>query len=144
MPVKKIQKKKKEEHPITNHHDHRTFGQRASDGLTARMGSWHFIFLFFAFLFVWMGLNVWGYLNSWDPYPFILLNLCLSCLAAIQAPIIMMSQNRAAERDRLAAKYDYAVNRKAEKEIQNMQRDLEEIKEMLRGIKKYNKVKTGK
>ncbi len=119
-------------HPINAHHDNRTIGQRASDKLTEHMGSWHFILLFFAFLSIWMTTNVLLLIYRWDPYPFILLNLCLSCLAAIQAPIIMMSQNRQAERDRLSAKYDYAVNRKAEKEIQDMQKDLEEIKEMLR------------
>jgi len=77
-----------------------------------------------------------AYKLRWDPYPFILLNLMLSSLAAIQAPIIMMSQNRQAERDRLTSKYDYAVNRKAEREIQNMQKDLEEIKKMLGELKK--------
>jgi uncharacterized membrane protein len=127
-----MKNKKIDKHPISLRHDNRTMGQRASDKLTEHMGSWHFILLFFLFLIIWMIINVIGFIYRWDPYPFILLNLCLSCLAAVQAPIIMMSQNRQAERDRLAAKYDYAVNRKAEKEIQNMQKDLDEIKEMLR------------
>jgi uncharacterized membrane protein len=70
--------------------------------------------------------------KKWDPYPFILLNFVLSTLAALQAPVILMSQNRAAERDRVNAKYDYQVNRKAEREIQNMQKDLEEIKDLLK------------
>jgi len=65
--------------------------------------------------------------NPFDPYPFILLNLVLSCLAAIQAPIILMSQNRAAQRDRLTAAYDYAVNRKAEREIQEIKKSIESI-----------------
>ena len=72
----------------------------------------------------------------WDPYPFILLNLFLSCLATFQAPIILMSQNRQTERDRATAKYDYAVNRKAEREIQDMQKDLDEIKRMIRKLGK--------
>lgn len=73
-------------------------------------------------------------LSSWDPYPFILLNLILSTLAAVQAPVILMSQNRSAQRDRLHAKYDYDVNRKAEREIQNMQRDLDEIKKLIKNL----------
>ncbi len=119
-------------HPVILHRDCRTFGQKASDKLTEHMGSWNFIFLFFLFFLVWMLVNIVGWWQGWDPYPFILLNLCLSCLAAIQAPIIMMSQNRQAECDRLSAKYDYAVNRKAEKEIQYIQKDLEEIIKILR------------
>jgi uncharacterized membrane protein len=67
-----------------------------------------------------MLVNVYAWINTWDPYPFILLNLVLSCLAAIQAPVILMSQNRAAQRDRLRAEYDYSVNRKAEREIQKI------------------------
>ncbi|MBU2542551.1 DUF1003 domain-containing protein [Patescibacteria group bacterium] len=127
-----MKNKKIDKHPINARRDNRTLGQRASDKLTEHMGSWHFIFIFLSTMLVWIIINVLGFVLRWDPYPFILLNLCLSCLAAIQAPIIMMSQNRQAERDRLSAKYDYAVNRKAEKEIQNMQKDLDEIKEMLR------------
>jgi len=68
---------------------------------------------------------------EYDPFPFILLNLVLSCLAAIQAPVILMAQNRQAERDRIHAHYDYQVNRKAEKEIQNIQKDLDELKDLL-------------
>ncbi len=70
--------------------------------------------------------------DPFDPYPFILLNLVLSCLAAIQAPVILMSQNRASERDRLRAEYDYTVNRRAEKEIRNIQKDIEMIKKSLK------------
>lgn len=109
-----------------------TFGQRASDTLTAFLGSWFFIISFLLFLMAWMFVNVMAFIGTWDPYPFILLNLALSCLASLQAPIIMMSQNRQAERDRVFAKYDYAVNRKAEREIQNMQKDLDEIKALLK------------
>ena len=81
-------------------------------------------------------MNVVMIIRHWDPYPFILLNFVLSCLAAIQAPIILMSQNRTADRDRAKAERDYAVNRKAEKEIENIQKDLEEIKYLIRGLKK--------
>jgi uncharacterized membrane protein len=76
-------------------------------------------------------------IGKWDPYPFILLNLFLSCLAAFQAPIILMSQNRTTERDRKRAEYDYAVNRKAEREIEDIQKDLEDIKKMI--LKIYSK-----
>ena len=109
-----------------------TFGQRAADGLTKWAGSWIFIGLLFLFIAAWIYLNITAYVNQWDPWPFIILNLCLSCLAAIQAPIILMSQNREGQRDRLRQEYDYAVNRKAEKEIRDIQKDLEEIKGLLR------------
>lgn len=123
--------KEKENHPIVPANKKLTFGQRASDHLTKFLGSWTFIITFVTFLIIWMILNVLAFMGSWDPYPFILLNLVLSCLAALQAPIIMMSQNRQSEQDRITAKYDYAVNRKAEREIQNMQKDLDEIKALL-------------
>ena len=76
----------------------------------------------------------------WDPYPFILLNLCLSCLAAIQAPIILMSQNRQADRDRIKAERDYIVNRKAEKEINEVQESLNQIKKLI-NKKSFKKTK---
>lgn len=117
-----------------------TFSQRSADHLTSFMGSWTFILFFCAFLVVWMAINAVAWTNSWDPYPFILLNLVLSTLAATQAPIIMMSQNRQAERDRQQAQYDYAVNRKAEREIQDMQKELQSIKRVLKKIDKDKQV----
>lgn len=111
----------------------RTLGQKAADWITQWAGSWTFIFGFFIFLLIWMIVNttwlVFG--KSWDSYPFILLNLILSCLAAIQAPVILMSQNRQSEKDRLKAQYDYAVNRKAEKEIRQIQAHLVKIEKMV-------------
>jgi len=114
----------------------RTTGQRAADALTKWAGSWIFIFLFFFFLAVWMIANVYFWTQysigePWDPYPFILLNLVLSCIAAIQAPIILMSQNREAQKDRLRAQYDYAVNRKAEKEIEEIKTQLNRIEKSM-------------
>lgn len=95
-----------------------TLGQRAADSIAKFGGSWPFIFLFIGILFGWILLNVTGlFFHPFDAYPFILLNLALSCLAAIQAPIIMMSQNRQEERDRKQATNDYKVNLKAEIEI---------------------------
>lgn len=121
----------------------RTFGEKAADMLTNIAGSWTFIIIFLAFLAVWIALN--GYIwfkyelgnTPMDPYPFILLNLMLSCIAAIQAPIILMSQNREAKRDRLNAEYDYRVNVKAEKEIEVIKKQLDRIETNLsRHIKK--------
>ena len=113
----------KTKHPIFK--SPRTFGQKAADFLTKWAGSWIFIILFFIFLGIWISTNgifVLKYIKEGavDPCPFILLNLALSCLAAIQAPIILMSQNRENQRDRLRAQYDYAINKKAEKEIRDM------------------------
>lgn len=110
-----------------------TLDQRAADFLTKWAGSWGFIILFLVILILWMCFNTYWLLfrKVWDPYPFILLNLVLSCLAAIQAPVILMSQNRAAERDRLRAEYDYAVNRKAEREIQEVRKQLNRIERKL-------------
>jgi len=99
-----------------------TPGQRVSDTLTKWGGSWTFIIIFFVLIFIWVSANIYGWINQWDPYPFILLNLFLSLLAAIQAPIILMSQNRQSEKDRIRTEYDYAVNRKAEREIQEIKR----------------------
>ncbi len=98
-----------------------TFGERLSDKIAQFGGSWVFISIFGIFLFVWMAINVVVLtLHPFDPYPFILLNLILSCIAAIQAPIIMMSQNRQEEKDRKRAMHDYQVNLKAEIEIRQI------------------------
>ena len=104
----------------------RTFGERVSDGLASFGGSWAFLISFFAVLIVWMAANIWlGEQNAFDAYPFILLNLVLSCIAAIQAPIIMMSQRRQETKDRLRAFNDYKVNLKAELEIRHIQEKLD-------------------
>ncbi len=97
-----------------------TRGQRAADAVTAFGGSWRFVGLFAAVMVLWVGLNMLllsAHGNTFDPYPFILLNLFLSMLAAVQAPIILMSQNRQSEKDRITATHDYEVNLKAELEI---------------------------
>jgi uncharacterized membrane protein len=96
---------------------HLTWGQRIADAVAATMGSWRFIIIQSLLLAIWIVLNVVGWLAHWDPYPFILLNLVLSFQAAYAAPIIMMSQNRQAEKDRIAAQHDYDVNVKAEEEV---------------------------
>jgi uncharacterized membrane protein len=117
----------------------RTIGQRSADALARWAGSWAFIITLASLLVFWMGLNVVVAVWQWDPYPFILLNLLLSSMAAFQAPIILMSQNRTAERDRAKAAQDLAVDRKAESEIRDMQEDLEEIKRMIRKLSKEGK-----
>jgi len=108
------------------------FGQVASDKLTKFIGSWTFILMLNAIFLLWIIANVIFYIEKWDPYPFILLNLVVGVLAAVQAPIIMMSQNRQEKRDRIRAEYDYDVNRKAEREIREIKIQLVEIKKMLR------------
>jgi uncharacterized membrane protein len=96
-----------------------TFGQRIADHIATFGGSWTFIISFFGFILIWMAINSMALARkAFDPYPFILLNLILSCLAAIQAPIIMMSQNRQEHKDRIRSEHDYKVNLKAELEIQ--------------------------
>ncbi len=104
-----------------------TFGQKAADALAKQAGSWRFIFSFIVVLAIWIILNSVAFLNNWDPYPFILLNLLLSCLAAIQAPVIMMSQNRQESRDRLRADADYHINVKAELELERLHRKIDRL-----------------
>lgn len=94
-----------------------TFGQKAADWIAAKVGSWEFIIGQSAVLALWALLNVTAWIQHWDPYPFILMNLVLSLQAAYTAPMIMMSQNRQAARDRLEAHNDYEINEKAEAEI---------------------------
>lgn len=105
-----------------------TMGQKAADRIAEFGGSWRFIIFFFAVLVVWIVMNVW-FLGKqpFDPYPFILLNLILSCLAAIQAPIIMMSQNRVEQKDRARSENDYKVNLKAELEIKLLHEKIDHL-----------------
>jgi len=105
-----------------------TLGQRMADRIAEFGGSWRFISIFAAVLLVWIAINsIVLILKPFDPYPFILLNLVLSCLAAIQAPIIMMSQNRQESKDRLSAQHDYLVNLKAELEIRHLHEKMDHL-----------------
>jgi uncharacterized membrane protein len=109
-----------------------TFGQRAADAVAAFGGSWTFIGMFVATLVAWVALNSYilvRYQGVFDPYPYILLNLFLSMLAAIQAPIILMSQNRQAQKDRISVEHDYEVNLKAELEIMLLHDKLDLLRE---------------
>ena len=124
------------EHPVSR--TPRTFGQKAADSLTRWVCSWAFIISVSILLFFWILINTLWLLfgRSWDPYPFILLNFILSTLAAVQAPIILMSQNRTSQKDRARAEYDYTVNRKAEKEIREIKNQLNKIENVISGRKK--------
>ena len=105
-----------------------TFGQKLADKVAEFGGSWGFIIFFLSFLVAWILLNVfWLSNHGFDPYPFILLNLILSCIAAIQAPVIMMSQNRQEEKDRERAKKDYKINLKSELEIRELHEKIDHL-----------------
>jgi uncharacterized membrane protein len=117
-----------------------TLGDRVADAVARFGGSWTFIITCLVLLVIYATINVWLGRKSWDPYPFILLNLFLSMLAAIQAPVIMMSQNRQDSKDRVRGELDYAVNRRAESEIQALSRKLnllgekiEDVEDLVRG-----------
>ena len=104
-----------------------TFGNRVADAITTFAGSWTFILIFLGVLILWMIVNALVLTRAFDPYPFILLNLVLSCVAAIQAPIILMSQNRQEERDRIRANNDYWVNLKSEIIIEDLHEKLDAL-----------------
>ena len=119
-----------------------TFGERIADHVAGFGGSWTFILTFLAGLVVYAALSAFMGGRSWDPYPFILLNLFLSMLAAIQAPVIMMSQNRQDTKDRLRGELDYDVNRRAEAEIQGLSRKLNLIDDKIADIHNHLHVKS--
>jgi uncharacterized membrane protein len=105
-----------------------TRGEKLADQVASFGGSWTFILVFFSFILIWIFINIW-FLSTkpFDPYPFILLNLILSCLAAIQAPIIMMSQNRQEQKDRIRGEHDYKINLKAELEIKLLSEKIDHL-----------------
>src|SRR5471030_591319 len=106
-----------------------SMGDKVADKVAATMGSWPFILIQTGILLIWIALNVTAYVQNWDPYPFILLNLALSFQAAYAAPFIMMSQNRQAAIDRAAAQTDYGINAKAELEIELLHQKLDLLRE---------------
>jgi uncharacterized membrane protein len=109
--------------------DSLTLGQRVADRVAATMGSWPFIIVQSAILFLWIVLNVTAFIQKWDPYPFILLNLALSFQAAYAAPFIMMSQNRQQDIDRKEAESDHQINVKAELEIELLHQKIDQLRE---------------
>jgi uncharacterized membrane protein len=119
---------------VKEHEEQYTFGQRAADQVASFGGSWTFLGIFFVVIVVWIGFNSyilfeWDKKNIFDPYPYIFLNLVLSMMSAVQAPIIMMSQNRQAQRDRLDANHDYEVNLKTELEIMALHSKIDQLME---------------
>ena len=121
-----------------------TFAERIADSMVQFGGSWTFIIGFMILSSVYTAINMWLRRAAWDPYPFILLNLILSLLAAIQAPVIMMSQNRQDRKDRVRSELDYAVNRRAESEIQGLARKLhllgekmDDVEDLVRGKREH-------
>jgi uncharacterized membrane protein len=121
-----------------------TVGQKISDAVTSVVGSWAFIIIQSILLVLWILLNLMAWINAWDPYPFILLNLVLSFQAAFTAPIIMMSQNRQNEIDRSRSENDYHINVKAELEIEQLHEKIDllrnqEIKQLIEIIKSMEK-----
>ncbi|MBO9618589.1 MAG: DUF1003 domain-containing protein [Niabella sp.] len=120
-----------------------TLGQRLADKVSGFGGSWTFIIIFLIFLILWIVVNIYWLRNKgFDPYPFILLNLLLSCIAALQAPVIMMSQNRQEEKDRARSKMDYMVNLKSELEVRILHEKLDQVltnhEEIINHFKKDN------
>jgi len=120
----------KHEHPPVQNvneifREKRTSGQRAADLISRLIGSWKFLIIQSTILILWVILNVTAYINHWDPYPFILMNLVLSLQAAYTAPVLMMSQNRLAEKDRIEAHNDYLINQKVEEEVRIIIQNLE-------------------
>ncbi|MGL5977706.1 MAG: DUF1003 domain-containing protein [Erysipelotrichaceae bacterium] len=112
----------------------RTFGETLSDTIASAAGSWPFIIVFLLLLFSWIVLNGVILRQAYDPYPFILLNLILSCVAALQAPIIMMSQNRQEKKDRLRAENDYRVNLKSELIVEDLHKKIDHMIENQKAI----------
>jgi uncharacterized membrane protein len=137
-------KKNKDWH--ADHNDSMSFSQRLADKVANGMGSWNFIIIQTILVALWMGLNVVGFISHWDSYPFILLNLVFSTQAAYAAPIIMMSQNRASERDRIQAQADYQTNLDAKLEIEELTEKLNsiEIEKLDKIIQMLEEIKKGK
>lgn len=121
-----------------------TFGQRAADAVARFAGSWAFIFSFIGVMIVWMVVNVILATRAFDAYPFILLNLVLSCIAAVQAPLIMMSQNRQEAKDRARAENDYKINLKNELIIDDLYKKITQILENQKKLEKQIEKQNGK
>jgi len=123
-----------------------SMGQRIADGLAKGMGSWAFIIIQTILVLAWMTLNILAYVNHWDPYPFILLNLLFSTQAAYAAPIIMMAQNRQNDRDRYQATEDFKTNVEAKEEIEEMQKAIYRIEndKLTEILKKLDEIQQGK
>ena len=124
-----MQNKKEEYHPVNR--QRWSLGQRIADKVTKWAGSWSFILILFFLLIIWFIINAYELIYKFDPYPFVFLNLILGIINVILAPMILMSQNRESQRDRIRAEYDYQLNKKAEKEIQELKKQLDRIEKRL-------------
>lgn len=131
LPDKEILKTLRKQRPARRHprQNNLTAGQRVADYVAATMGSWTFIIIQSLILFIWIAANIFAWVQEWDPYPFILLNLMLSFQAAYAAPIIMMAQNRQSDIDRKRVEQDYDVNLKAELEIEALHQKIDLMRE---------------
>lgn len=129
QPLKGLVKEKRVVNINQIHQENRTFGERVSDVLAQKAGSWGFILSFLFMLVAWIFLNSLILKKPLDPYPFILLNLILSCIAALQAPIIMMSQRRQEEKDRIRSEQDYLIDQKAELLLEEVYHLMLELKQ---------------
>jgi uncharacterized membrane protein len=128
--MQEIKKEIIQEDKMTWHEKHKqsmSFGDRIADSVANNMGSWRFIIIQTVIVLLWMIFNIIAFVNHWDPYPFILLNLIFSTQAAYSAPIIMMAQNRQNDRDRHQALDDYKTNLKAKLEIERLQTEISQI-----------------
>jgi len=133
----KLERQKQQEklmHPVFT--AKATLGEKAADLLTKWAGSWVFILSFMVCMVLWVILNTITLVTHWDPVPFRLLNLMLSLLAAFQAPIILMSQNRQSQKDRIRAEYDYSVNRHAAREVEQIDKQLDRIERKIDALEK--------
>ena len=145
--IKKEVLKNEEKTWHEKHTESMSFGDRIADGVASGMGSWRFIIIQTFIVLLWMVFNIVAFINHWDPYPFILLNLIFSTQAAYAAPIIMMAQNRQNQRDRQQALDDYQTNLKAKLEIERLQKEiykmdnekLEKIIQLLTEVKESKK-----
>jgi len=114
----------------------KNLSEKYADFLTENVGSWHFLAIFLIFLVLWISVDVYAWIERWDPYPFVFLNLVLAVITSIQAPIILMSQNRREQKDRIKLEYDYKINIKAEKEIEEIKKQLARIENKLFSLEK--------
>lgn len=121
---------KEAKHPVNKHKW--SLAQKIADKLSSFAGSWEFIFFLIIFILIWTSINIYEILKKFDPYPFVFLNLILAIITSILAPVILMSQNREAQRDRIRAEYDYELNKKAEREIEQIKKQLDRIERKLR------------
>lgn len=115
---------------------HYTFRDRLADAIAKWGGSWEFILFLAICIIVWVAINIYAFVSRWDPYPFIFLNLILALVTVFQAPVILMSQNRQSDIDRLRAEHDFLINKKTEKEVREIQAHLNKIDKTLSLIEK--------